>query len=355
MGTLGVGGSVIRFDGFLTSSAATLSPAVRFDSPRLSLAGQGSWTVFESGNDVLQGTVGGAWLAGSARTWRLELSGSGGASRYATEPAAGHLLGGARFHLVGRRSGGWLGAGAGATFGDRAAGPVEVSLAGWTVTGQVALVGAATHTWLDGDRYLDLLGALRWTARGVEVEGRLGVRPWSESPERAGDPVTGVFGELTAQVPLGRRLTLSLGGGSYPSQPSRRVLGATYLSAGLRLRAFGRGAVADPLFDAGLRSRRGSVEEPASARLEIAPAGPGRRIRVQAPGARVVELMGDFTDWETVPLVEVAPGVWEVVLPISPGVHRLNLRVDGGSWLAPAGTRAEANEFGGVVGVVVVR
>lgn len=352
---MSVGGSVIRYDGFLTSSAAVLTPGVRFDSPRLSLAGQGSWTLFESGNDVLQGTVAGAWLAGSARTWRVELSGSGGASRYAAEPPSGHLLGGARFHLVGQRSGGWLGAAAGTMFGGRAAGPAEVSLAGWTVTGGMALVGAATHTWLDGDRYLDLAGGLRWTARGVEVEARVGVRPWSESRERAGDPVPGVFGELTAQVPLGGRLTLSLGGGSYPSQPSRQVLGATHLSAGLRLRAFGRGVAADPLFDAGLRSRGASAEGTASVRVDIAPAGPSRRVRVQAPGARSVELMGDFTDWETVRLIEAAPGVWEVILAVSPGVHRLNVRVDGGPWLAPAGSRAEANEFGGVVGVVVVR
>jgi hypothetical protein len=35
-------------------------------------------------------------------------------------------------------------------------------------------------------------------------------------------------------------------------------------------------------------------------------------------------------------------------------MHRLNVRVDGGRWLAPAGTMHAADEFGGQVGTVAV-
>ncbi len=50
VGSLGVGASYIKYDGFLASGAAVVAPSLRFDSRRVSLAGQGSWAVFESGN-----------------------------------------------------------------------------------------------------------------------------------------------------------------------------------------------------------------------------------------------------------------------------------------------------------------
>ena len=53
-------------------------------------------------------------------------------------------------------------------------------------------------------------------------------------------------------------------------------------------------------------------------------------------------------------LERVAEGVWEVVLRVASGMHRLNVRVDGGRWLAPAGTTHAADEFGGQVGMVAV-
>ena len=81
----------------------------------------------------------------------------------------------------------------------------------------------------------------------------------------------------------------------------------------------------------------------------------GSRARyVLLDGARTVEVMGDFTDWRPVALTLVTPTQWEVQLSVAPGVHRVNVRINGGGWFAPAGTRAEETEFGGVVGVLVV-
>ena len=72
------------------------------------------------------------------------------------------------------------------------------------------------------------------------------------------------------------------------------------------------------------------------------------------PAAHSVELAADFTDWHPMSLERVAEGVWEVVLRVASGMHRLNVRVDGGRWLAPAGTTHAADEFGGQVGMVAV-
>ena len=40
---------------------------------------------------------------------------------------------------------------------------------------------------------------------------------------------------------------------------------------------------------------------------------------------------------------------------LDPGAHRLNVRVDGGPWRVPRGTRLEADEFGTAAGIIVIR
>jgi hypothetical protein len=354
VGSVGVGASYIKYDGFLASGAAVVAPSLRFDSRRVSLAGQGSWAVFESGNEVLQGTAALGFLAARSDRWRLELSAAGGVSKYADEAGTGHLLGGARVHLTGRRTGAWIGATMGRTSGLEAVTPIEATVAGWSVRRRWSLLGGATVTWLGPDRFLDLTGTIRWSGP-VELEARLGLRPWSQTTGGVGDPITGAFGEVTAQVPLNRRLSLSLSGGSYPSDPVRRVLGASYLNAGLRLKAFGR----DPRgLVPGLpaaRNREPTTPVAGEARLSLARDGARTTIRILASGVERVEIMADFTDWEVVSLRQVRPGVWEgPMAALEPGTHRLNVRLDGGAWIAPAGTRPEPNDFGGVTGVVVV-
>jgi hypothetical protein len=87
--------------------------------------------------------------------------------------------------------------------------------------------------------------------------------------------------------------------------------------------------------------------------FEVRSAGGGQRsIRVRAPDARRVELMGDFTQWQVVSLVRLPDGTWSVTLPLAPGTYRMNIRVDGGAWGVPPGVPALSDDFGGVVGVL---
>jgi hypothetical protein len=65
--------------------------------------------------------------------------------------------------------------------------------------------------------------------------------------------------------------------------------------------------------------------------------------------------MADFTDWQPISLTRASGGEWRVHLMLTPGVHRLNVRIDGGDWVVPAGARPEPGEFGGAVGVIIVR
>jgi 1,4-alpha-glucan branching enzyme len=80
-----------------------------------------------------------------------------------------------------------------------------------------------------------------------------------------------------------------------------------------------------------------------------------RTIRVAITDAHRVELMGDFTGWDPIDLALDENGAWAASLRIPPGVHRVNVRVDGGPWIAPPGLATITDDFGGRVGVFVVR
>ncbi|MFL5617648.1 MAG: glycogen-binding domain-containing protein [Gemmatimonadaceae bacterium] len=78
-----------------------------------------------------------------------------------------------------------------------------------------------------------------------------------------------------------------------------------------------------------------------------------RRVRVLAPGAHTVEVMADFTDWAPVTLVPTRDA-FEGGFDLSPGTHRLVVRIDGGAWRAAANTPAVDDDLGGRVGLLVV-
>ncbi len=354
--TLGMSASIVEYDGFLSSGAATLTPAFRFDTPNLSLGAQGSWTVFESGNSIIQATGAAAWLTQLSERWRLELAGAAGVSRYAEQGGAAHVQARGRFHYSGVFTGTWVSATAGAL--DNAGEmPVELSVGAWSVRSRFAFVGTLTATWLGDDHHLDILGATRWTGNIWELEARMGARTWTQSGNDVGDAQTGMYGEVSALVPMGPRIALALSAGKYPSDPVRSVLAAQYFTAGLRLTLAGAVQARAPLVAVPLvlaARDSASSEDAGPARLEIALLGQQHVLRVHAADAATVELMGDFNDWKPVSLEKVR-AAWEIRLPLSPGVHRLNVRINGGEWIVPSGARSEEGEFGGAVGVIVVR
>jgi hypothetical protein len=77
-------------------------------------------------------------------------------------------------------------------------------------------------------------------------------------------------------------------------------------------------------------------------------------LAVRSATARLVEVTGDFVQWRPVRMQRVAADWWELRLPISPGVHRINVRVDGGQWKAPPGLPRQRDEFGGDAGLFTI-
>jgi hypothetical protein len=102
-------------------------------------------------------------------------------------------------------------------------------------------------------------------------------------------------------------------------------------------------------------SRLTIVSRAEAVECRLRPMGEGLwRVAVRAPGARLVELQSDATQWQPLTMRPVGGGRWEVEVELSPGIHQLGLRVDGGAWLPPPGFPAQPDGFGGNVGVAVI-
>jgi hypothetical protein len=93
---------------------------------------------------------------------------------------------------------------------------------------------------------------------------------------------------------------------------------------------------------------------PAKPDFRLLPLGDSRyRLTLRVAG-NSVEVASDATEWAPVAATRVADDRWEVELMLSPGVHRIAIRVDGSPWRAPPGLPTALDEFGGEVGLLVV-
>src|SRR5262249_42271797 len=98
-------------------------------------------------------------------------------------------------------------------------------------------------------------------------------------------------------------------------------------------------------------ARRASVK---GARLTVQRVDASRRrFEIRGIQATRVEIMGDFTDWTPVRL-EGSGDVWRVEREVTPGLHRIAIRIDGGEWISPANLPSATDDLGGVVGLVTV-
>ncbi|MES2523557.1 MAG: glycogen-binding domain-containing protein [Gemmatimonadota bacterium] len=76
---------------------------------------------------------------------------------------------------------------------------------------------------------------------------------------------------------------------------------------------------------------------------------------IDAPKAEIVELMGDATGWAVTQMQRTPNGRWRAELKLTPGLHRLTVRADGGRWIAPPGHPVGNDDYGSPVGVITVK
>jgi hypothetical protein len=348
----------VRYEDFLRAVAFTLAPAVRFDRAGLTLQARGAFSHFEGGSRSVQG-IGAVSLVSPVR-WGLrgEFYGELGTTRYeraATREAltANNILAAGRVHAGGPRTGVWVGAGVGVVspnfrFPDDLA---QVNAGAWRRAGDVILSVEVAPSRVANADFTDASVGARW----VRPQGEVGVSGgW-----RAGD-VSAIdrWVEFNGTVWVARNLALVGGFGQYPAEALRGLPGGRYVAAAVRV-ASRAPSLNDPVRRAELTLpyelqllRRAA---PSARSFQVEPDASGARtLRVVVRGARRVELMADFTDWTAIALEPAGPNSWSTTVFIAPGVHRVNLRVDGGPWTVPPGLNAVVDDFGGTVGLLVV-
>ena len=376
--------------GTLPLNALAVTPGVRYANNRFTVSGRGS--AWLSGTRWQLGNSAAALEANTPLLYGFRAEVLANASRTFFDPTSLNDQVGAegRLHWMNNRGGIWLGSGVSRPLRVAVVQNVNVSSGGmWTKVGPATLRGSVTSFFFtkslspdsveqptasaaaacaaspstvsdlpahqgmfsatstggcrQQSRLTDLEASIRWEHRLVEVTVRGGHR-FGDSYDVT--PESREWASGQAAVWITNKLAAVAGGGREPAQPTRGLPARSYASLGMMLAYWPipRGVV--------------PVESPANLikAFEYRPAGESlQRFTARIGGVETVELMGDFTGWAPVPLIRRGRDHWELLLPMAPGIHQINLRIDGGQWIAPPGMPTLRDGFNGEVGVLVVK
>jgi hypothetical protein len=221
----------------------------------------------------------------------------------------------------------------------------------WLLRGDKTMFASIDRSFVGETAYSDVRASGRWRGDRLVLEGIVGARVWSRGGGR------GVFGEGSATLNLSQGIALVISGGRYPTEAISGSIAGKYATVALRLGAIPlRRAlpVAPAIVPRPQASPADGAAMPTEPRLEIQKENEGAvRLTLYAPGAATLEITGDFTDWRPVLLSRspVKSDYWTATFRIAAGLHRINVRRDGGAWLAPAGTMHQPDDYEGEVGV----
>ena len=296
-----------------------------------------------------QALVSGSILGPSGRFARGELTGflSGFSETGGRGTTSGELMARAQFGAGMRGSALGLGAGSTSSDGIRTALYHAAGDAWWSVNDDQFAGGISairrSAVFFDGvtsvsvpSSYVDLAASWRRDRGGIVLGASGGVRSAIQSGTRSG-----AWGSAEAAAWVTSRSAIVLSGGRSLDDPVRGIPRTTFLSVTLRVTGQRHLTI----------SRRAPV---AGAHVSIVRLDAARRrIEIRGVTASRIDLMGDFTDWSPVAL-EALGDVWRLEREISPGLHRMAIRLDGGEWIAPANLPRATDDLGGVVGLVTV-
>jgi hypothetical protein len=347
--TVDAGISHLRQSGIPESDAGTLGANLvmagdrsTFRSSALAAGAPGGWTV--------QGLAAASLLGPVTQPVRWELGGvlsTFGESQELTT-SSGELMARARFGRTAYGAAAGLGTGAVARGSDAQA-LLHAQADAWVSAKDELFVAdlsaVRTRAVFPGDTssapvhlsYADLSLSWRHDRSGLSVGATAGLRHGV-----AGIDGTRGWGSVDAAAWFSDREAFVLSGGITLADAVRGVPAARYVSAAIRF---------------AVRPHPSLVRRPTAiggTLVAVEPLSSGaQQIEVRAAATSRVELMADFTDWNPEPLERIGD-VWRMQRVISPGLHRIAIRIDGGEWIAPANLRQVTDDLGGVVGLITI-
>lgn len=346
----------MRYADSVDVKAFALSPSIWTESPLSSLRLDGTLSSFTSGGWSAQGSADGSFFTQHAGFLRGELEGTAGGSAHNDGSRTGQALGVLRAHAMRASQGLWLGAGAGGAWDGSVWRSVrQAEVGAWVRFGNaIAFISGTPVIADDSIRYTDAQLSASANLLLMELAASGGFRSGNNLPTIGGS--TKSWGNVSVTGWIASRIAIVASAGTYPVDFTQGFPGGRFASLSLRLgqRRFPPATASVLEID-----DLSSPSNPASrkgVRLDTRnTGGSGREIRVSAASARSVEVMGDFTNWKPVRLQHSSAFLWTASFPIENGIHELNIRVDGGSWISPPGLPSKRDEFGGSVGILVIR
>jgi hypothetical protein len=378
-------------DGEVPASIFSVTPGIRVNLPYFALAAHGSAWLTGQQWQIADGTISGTLMTPTAHHLRGEFIGNASRAFFEQSLQNDQLDGQARLHMLFSDKGGiWLGGGMARPWRIAVVSSVDVTGGGaWTRLGGAMLSGTFTNFFFtkvaatrdstgateacgshnDGvainssanaslsnsaagsapndcrrqSRFSDIEGSVNWAHGWLELTGQAGYR-FGDSNDVTPDSRRWAAG--SAVIWLTDRFAAVMGGGRVPANPSRGLPARNYANFGLMLSysSIPRTTVpVKPLTVAAVKD------------FEVRTLATGtQKITVRVGGVETVELMGDFSDWTPLVLMRRGRDLWDITLPVSAGVHEINLRLDGGPWLAPPGLPTRRDSFNGDVGLLVV-
>ena len=333
--------SRIEYDTLAALNAPSLSLLTEWQRPSLFGRVAASATGFEGAGWSMQGRASLAgWLSprGVRSPLRLELGGTGAASRHSRgfDAVSGRLDG--RVHLVGRRGGGWVGASlaaANTSFDSASVGAFSPSVGAWLQNASVRGMISYLHTVVSGETYPEANVSLTLSRGPLDLALYGGVREW---------PVdAGVLDErwagATAAFWVTPKAAFVVSGGKYSSDIVQGLPGGQFVSVGVRLTP--------------RRYRPIPPSVTAPIVYSVDEATPGS-IGFEVDGATRVEIAGDWNGWQRLELSRDGSGRWVLPIGLEPGAYRFNLLVDGERWMVPEQVPTIEDGFGDVVGLLIV-
>lgn len=252
---------------------------------------------------------------------------------------------------LGEQKGWWIGGGIAQIERSQSFASHAIDAGGWIARGRTQYLASVSTSRTDdrelfrtstlepdefasGFRVADATFSLVHARTFVDLEAVAGVRLGVE-----GLKGTRGFGAVSIRYRLQQIVYVFLGGGTQLADPLRGSPEWGYLTVGMRI-GNTRPRIVRPAGLVGPPLRYERVDTLV-------------RFIVDAEDAEIVELMGTMTGGEPRTLVRTEEG-WVVTMPAPSGGHQVQVRVNGGAWLPPAGVGTVIDEFGRRVGYLVL-
>ena len=343
-----LGGLATHYADSIDAQAGSLGFRLSGDSRTASGTVDATWAKFDGAGSAGQAWARGLLFAASGRRAALGLRGDGVANLIENGPwsAEGTL------ELVGLVLAGpltfSLGAAAGGvhTLANTGTPQAGASLRAWTASRTVTMVASVSGVVAGDIRFADYMLTLDWR-RGRFRAGAL-------AATRSGDLSTGPWAQVFGSVAITPCIALETSAGGYPKDLTGFDQGK-YANLGLRVILGGAPAALErwtPI-DVAALSAPASRADPG---VEVVSVDDSTvRVLLTLPPTVSAAITGDWNDWTPAPLLSLGENRWTTLLAARPGSHRFAVIVDGGHMVVPAGVTKLPDDFGGEVGLLIVR